>query len=107
MKPKMKYIVQERYVQSDEWNDHPHSKEFDRYDDAEAFAKNEMAAHHAHAYRVINRPVLDLEHGLMLYDKWVHGPFTDTDGTDALDQWLWSNLTEIFKHLQQSQRLSE
>jgi len=100
MKPKMKYAIQERYVQSDEWHHHPHAKEFDKYADAEAYAKNEMAVHHAYAYRVVYSPALDLEDGLMLYDKWKAGPFNDTDGTEALDKWLWSNIDKIFTYFE-------
>lgn len=46
----------------------------------------------------IERPqsISELEDGLMLYDKWKNGPFTDTDGTDRLETWIWEHVHQLF-----------
>lgn len=41
--------------------------------------------------------VSQLEEGLMLYEKWKQGPFTDTDGTDRLDCWVWEHMDQLFR----------
>jgi len=40
--------------------------------------------------------ISSLNDGLMLYDKWKNGPFTDTDSTEALENWIWEHVHQLF-----------
>lgn len=50
---------------------------------------------------------MNYEDGHLLYDRWKNGPFTDTDGTDALDMWLWDHVGEIFEALDRAEQIIE
>ena len=45
----------------------------------------------------------DLEHGLMLFDKWKANP----DLSQPVDDWIWDNIGEVFNHLEALQTMRD